>query len=676
MVSTFIFSLLVFSSLTLHIILIFYREALDHSDTMPITRSLSPVPSIRTVPSIRSRTSTGTQSTMYTAPPAIETLPSIPSRSSSLRSVTDHRSSTHLLPPGTRASDDGSGSISGGSDFQGGGALSRSSSLRRTTSFDDLTRDFTSAVSRATTSLGVTNASPGQPVTISSGATSRGQENVGLTPPPRRSRGGRSASGGSDTSSSYQSMTSPVSPSARTRTLYDGASTTGYGGATTTGYGAGSVTGYGGASTTGYGGVSTTGYGGISTTGYGDTLTCGTIFGRRTHSSAASSSSENDYGDATYSALGESVRSSRVSGRLFPESETGTRLSRTSAIRHSTARSRTLSTPTASSEFLTAPSGSATSAAGDESSTTSRARGYTTASETTAHRPESTVGFTPRDRSRTPTRGTYRTGSSPARSTEGLERYGSSQFSGLTPPGSIMSPQTETQSVTPLRTLFTEERVTTTRYYAPGTPRSEAPSDNFETVASGLEYMLADSGSQYETASSGSHSRFVSVPGSSQSAYITASSGDEKSIYVTANAGPSTEYLTADGSPMTPRAISPSLSYGSRVISPAPSAGSRVRLPTPFAGSRVKSPTPSAGSRARSPTPSAGLDRLPHLPEAGLSHQPHQLEAYQQFLQRVIVLQRGQPFNCHLHIHSPRKNVVQARRQIDPIRLWDTYHPR
>ena len=55
-------------------------------------------------------------------------------------------------------------------------------------SFGDLNRDFNSAVSRATSSVGVATAA-GQPVTISSGLTApRGWENAMVTPPPHRSR--------------------------------------------------------------------------------------------------------------------------------------------------------------------------------------------------------------------------------------------------------------------------------------------------------------------------------------------------------------------------------------------------------------------------------------------------------------------------------------------------------
>ena len=78
-------------------------------------------------------------------------------------------------------------------DFLGGStALSRSSSLRRTSSFDDLSCDFTSAMSRATSSMGVTPTAR-QPVTMDGITAPRGGENVMVTPPPhRRCRASRS----------------------------------------------------------------------------------------------------------------------------------------------------------------------------------------------------------------------------------------------------------------------------------------------------------------------------------------------------------------------------------------------------------------------------------------------------------------------------------------------------
>jgi hypothetical protein len=82
------------------------KGVLDRSiSPMPLTRSLLPAPSIRFAPPIRSHTSNWL-AVDNAPPPTIETLPSIPSRSSLMRSTSSPQSLAHLLPLGTRASDD------------------------------------------------------------------------------------------------------------------------------------------------------------------------------------------------------------------------------------------------------------------------------------------------------------------------------------------------------------------------------------------------------------------------------------------------------------------------------------------------------------------------------------------------------------------------------------------
>ncbi|KAF8308978.1 hypothetical protein DL93DRAFT_2086327 [Clavulina sp. PMI_390] len=547
----------------------------------PELRAPSPAPSLRVIPSIRSRTSTtGSHSTVYSLPPAIETLPSIPSRSSSIRSASSPRSSTHLLPP--RAADDAS-IISGDDVLGGGSALSRSSSLRRTSSFDDLSRDFRSAVSRASSGLGVTSApSAGAPVTISSGAVSpRGRENlIGTPPSARRSRlsGSRSVSG-SDSGSSYQSISSLAPPGTAitglSRTQQDG-----------------------------------------STTGYGDnftspTFTSGTIFGRRGTAYSSASGSGSDAGrtfDGTYDPLRDSFRTSGDLSTsrqplLAPSESEPSRgsyastLTRTSAIRRtpSGARPRTLSTPSSSGEFFTAPegtSGQVTARQSMRSSYTEGLQDYATASAGDTERPRSASDLSSRSRSRTPTRGTYRTGSSPGISGGGdYELYDSETFTGLTPSGSFLSPGTQADSLLsqPLRTVFTEERTTTTRYYGPQSP----PGSDYRTATSGT--------SSYESASSGSSSsgstRYFSAAGSPKhpTQYFTPTSGpysflsaksSSEQEFVTASNGGSTEFFTAPaGSPLLPRTPSP-LSQASIPTIPSESrhspAGSTLWLSSPY----------------------------------------------------------------------------------------------
>ena len=99
-----------------------------------------------------------------------------------------------------------------------------------------------------------------------------------------------------------------------------------------------------------------------------------------------------------------------------------------------------------------------------------------------------------------------------------FEVYGTSTFAGLTPSGSAISPGTLTESLSvPLRTVLTEERVTTTRYCAPHTP----PGSDYQAADSGTaSYDTPNSGTTlYGTTSSGSHSD-VSAPGSSQSSTV------------------------------------------------------------------------------------------------------------------------------------------------------------
>lgn len=120
----------------------------------------------------------------------MDTLPSIPSRSSSFCSPSLTRSSTRLLA-GTLALDDTSLLAY---ELPGGAATapSRSSFLRRASSFDELTRDLTGVVlqAREGSSTGVMcTTGGGHPVTISSEiSVRRGQESIVVRLPPRRSR--------------------------------------------------------------------------------------------------------------------------------------------------------------------------------------------------------------------------------------------------------------------------------------------------------------------------------------------------------------------------------------------------------------------------------------------------------------------------------------------------------
>ena len=585
---------------------------------------------------MRSRTSTGSQSTMYTAPPAIDTLPSIPSRSSSFRSSSPTRSSTHLLA-GTRASDDTSLLAQ---DLPGGAAsaLSRSSSLRRTSSFDDLTRDFTSVVSRARggSSTGVTSTTGGgHPVTISSGiSVGRGQENVIVSPAPRRSRGDRTVSGSeSGTSSgSYQSMTSLVTPSF---------------------------------TATGTGTVPRTLPSTFDTlrspyTATGTFPGTGTETFTGTRALSSVSSSDNGYGDGTYAALRDSYSSGRP--LLDPEqlSEgTPSRLSRSTGVRRGP-RSRTQSSPS-SAEFLTAPdTGAGSRSSGDfftaegESATsattpTGRERSYTFTPSGTADlslsRPRSTAPGESeaysRDRSRTPTGRTTTIGSG-----ESGDTFETSYWTGFTP-DSAMSPGTRTGTLStpqiPPRTVMTEVRTTTTRYYTPLAPPSE--SDAYRTATSGLQsYASASSGTEeYDSASSGSRSTFFSAAGSSQSSdYRSATSGrsfhtaksDEDSLYFTASrgqstayytpsAGPSTIYYTAEGLPRSPSPsrslpVPPTPPYPPLPSSPAASSSASIPVPRspslpPLPRSPSVSTVPSLPPPPRSPSiPS--LHRTPSIP--------------------------------------------------------------
>lgn len=73
--------------------LLFDRKTFDPSiSSVPQpARSASPVPSLRSVPSMRFRTSAGSPSTTYTSYPAIDTLPSVQKLSANFHVL--------LLPP-------------------------------------------------------------------------------------------------------------------------------------------------------------------------------------------------------------------------------------------------------------------------------------------------------------------------------------------------------------------------------------------------------------------------------------------------------------------------------------------------------------------------------------------------------------------------------------------------
>ena len=121
-----------------------------------------------------------------------------------------------------------------------------------------------------------------------------------------------------------------------------------------------------------------------------------------------------------------------------------------------------------------------------------------------------------------------------------FEVYGTSTFAGLTPSGSAISPGTLTESLSvPLRTVLTEERVTTTRYCAPHTP----PGSDYQAADSGTaSYDTPNSGTTlYGTTSSDSD---VSAPGSSQSSTAYSTPESSTPSFVTAKSIDESEYIS------------------------------------------------------------------------------------------------------------------------------------
>ncbi|KIJ34005.1 hypothetical protein M422DRAFT_52213 [Sphaerobolus stellatus SS14] len=196
-------------------------EALNRAVSLPDVsiRSQSPTHSLRTISSERSSNSdnksrSGSASTVFVPP--LDSLPEITSSSSA--SVVSARSS-FLEPHGEqfhnrRASDD----IVLGEDMlyplerRGSKALSRASSLRRTSSLENLESEFASAVSRTSKSFGM-----GIPVTISSAPSLA--ENIYVSPPPsagKKSRASSAKFGASSESDTSSYRTPPSRLSART----------------------------------------------------------------------------------------------------------------------------------------------------------------------------------------------------------------------------------------------------------------------------------------------------------------------------------------------------------------------------------------------------------------------------------------------------------------------------